>query len=141
MRVFVFIEFKFNQQLTYGEIMSTTLKHKIQVGLMYSGLLFAGVGLPSVANAQEKEEKVAGATAAVTGMVDAICEMIRPMVGSNSKILALVFLIALGVMIFLWWLSENKEGVMVWVLRTGVAIGILINLLVLPQTVGLPSVC
>lgn len=122
--------------------MSTTLKHKIQVGLMYSGLLFAGVGLPSVANAQEKGEgKGDGATAAVSGMVDAICEMIRPMVGSNSKILALVFLIALGVMIFLWWLSENKEGVMVWVLRTGVAIGILINLLVLPQTVGLPSVC
>ena len=120
--------------------MSTTLKHKIQVGLMYSGLLFAGVGLPSVANAQANGGG-AGATAAVGGMVDAICEMIRPMVGSNSKILALVFLIALGVMIFLWWLSENKEGVMVWVLRTGVAIGILINLLVLPQTVGLPSVC
>lgn len=119
--------------------MSTTLKHKIQVGLMYSGLLFAGVGLPSVANAQVSGGG-AGATA-VGGMVNAICEMIRPMVGSNSKILALVFLIALGVMIFLWWLSENKEGVMVWVLRTGVAIGILINLLVLPQTVGLPSVC
>lgn len=119
--------------------MSSTLKTKVKTGLMYAGMLFAGVGLPTMANAQVSGGG-AGATA-VGGMVNAICEMIRPMVGSNSKILALVFLIALGVMIFLWWLSENKEGVMVWVLRTGVAIGILINLLVLPQAVGLPSVC
>mgnify|MGYP006909076135 CR=1 FL=1 len=74
------------------------------------------------------------------GMVDSVCNMIAPLVG-KSKVVSLVFLIALGVMIFLWWMSENKEGVITWILRTGLAIGVLINIFTLPTMMGLPAVC
>lgn len=77
-------------------------------------------------------------------MVDAICGIVEPLIGSGgggSKMLSLVFLIALGVMVFLWWMSENKEGAITWILRTGIALGALINLFTLPSLVGLPSVC
>lgn len=74
------------------------------------------------------------------GMVDAVCRLVAPLVG-RSKIVSLVFLVALAVMIFLWWMSENKEGVITWILRTGLALGILINIFTLPSLVGLPTVC
>lgn len=86
--------------------------------------------VPGVASAQTSDS-----------MVNAICGMIRPLIGNDSKMLALVFLIALAVMIFLWWMSENKEGVIVWVLRTGIAIGILINAVTIPRLVGLQPPC
>lgn len=76
----------------------------------------------------------------IDDMVGAVCGLIAPMVG-KSKLLSLVFLIALGVMIFLWWMSENKEGVITWILRTGLAIGVLINIFTLPGLLGLPAVC
>jgi type IV secretory pathway VirB2 component (pilin) len=76
----------------------------------------------------------------VDGMVTAVCSIIKPLTG-QSKIISLIFLIALGVMIFLWWMNENKEGVITWILRTGLAIGVLINLVTLPTLIGLPSVC
>lgn len=74
-------------------------------------------------------------------MVGAICAMVGPLVGQNSKFLSLVFLVALGAMIFLWWMSENKEGVLIWVLRAGIALGVLINIMTLPNLVGLPNPC
>lgn len=74
-------------------------------------------------------------------MVNVVCKIISPLVGPSSKYLSLVFLIALGAMIFMWWMSESKEGVITWILRTGIALGILINLITLPTLVGLPSVC
>ena len=43
-------------------------------------------------------------------------------------------------MVLLWMLNENKEGVMVWLLRTGVALALLINIFTLPQLIGLPAV-
>jgi uncharacterized membrane protein len=76
----------------------------------------------------------------IDGMVDSVCKLIGPMVG-HSKVVSLIFLIALAVMIFLWWMSENKEGVITWILRTGLALGILINIVTLPGLIGLPNVC
>lgn len=76
----------------------------------------------------------------VDDMVSAVCGLIAPMAG-RSKMISMVFLIALGVMVFLWWMSENKEGVITWILRTGLALGVLINLFTLPGLLGLPSVC
>lgn len=90
------------------------------------------LAMPGVASAQ--------VAAPTDGMVDAVCRMVAPLVG-RSKVVSLVFLIALAVMIFLWWMSENKEGVITWILRTGLALGILINLFTLPTLVGLPGVC
>lgn len=82
----------------------------------------------------------AHAAAPTDGMVDAVCKMIGPLVG-KSKVVSLVFLIALAVMIFMWWMSENKEGAITWILRTGMALGILINIFTFPQMLGLPAVC
>jgi hypothetical protein len=76
----------------------------------------------------------------IDGMVDSICSLISPLVG-RSKVVSLIFLIALAVMIFLWWMSENKEGVITWILRTGLALGILINIFTFPSVLGLPGVC
>lgn len=76
----------------------------------------------------------------VDGMVDSVCNLIAPLVG-KSKVVSLIFLIALAVMIFMWWMSENKEGVITWILRTGLALGILINIFTFPQMMGLPGVC
>jgi len=82
-----------------------------------------------------------GSTGIAGKMVSGICNMISPFVGSNSQILSLVFLITLAVMLFLWWMNESKEGVIVWMLRTGLALAALINLFTLPALVGLPGVC
>jgi hypothetical protein len=44
-------------------------------------------------------------------------------------------------MVVLWFLNENKEGMMVWVLRSGIALGILINIVTVPGLLRLPSPC
>jgi hypothetical protein len=44
-------------------------------------------------------------------------------------------------MMFLWWMNENKEGVLTWVLRTGLAVAVIINIFSAPQLVGLPPIC
>lgn len=82
-----------------------------------------------------------GSSGIAGGMISGICNMISPFVGSNSQVLSLVFLITLGVMLFLWWMNESKEGIIVWMLRTGLALAVLINIFTLPPLVGLPSVC
>lgn len=77
---------------------------------------------------------------AADGMVSAVCGIIGPFMG-KSKVVSLVFLSALGVMMFLWWMNENKEGVLTWVLRTGLAVAVIINIFSAPQLVGLPPIC
>jgi len=69
------------------------------------------------------------------------CSVLKPLVGSNSKIVSLVFLVVLAIFIFMWWLNENKEGMVVWFLRTAIAVGVLINIFTLPPMLGMASVC
>jgi hypothetical protein len=38
-------------------------------------------------------------------------------------------------------LNENKEGVIVWLLRSGIVIGVIINIFSLPGLLGLPAPC
>lgn len=76
-----------------------------------------------------------------SSMVNGICGLISPFVGSNSQFLSLIFLISLGGIVLLWFLNENKEGIIVWLIRTGLVLGILINIFTLPQMLGLPAVC
>ncbi len=71
----------------------------------------------------------------------AICKLLAPFIGPQSTILSLLFLIGLGAMLILWFLNENKEGVLVWLLRAGIAMGVLINLFTVPTLLGLPSPC
>lgn len=73
-------------------------------------------------------------------MVNSVCGLVAPLVG-KSKMVSLIFLIALAVTIFLWWMSAHQEDVIVWILRTGIALGVLINIFTLPTLLGLPPVC
>lgn len=75
------------------------------------------------------------------GIVSALCSVLSPFVGKQSQILSLLFIIGLAAMVLLWFLNENKEGVLVWVLRAGIAIGVLINIFSAPVLFGLPSPC
>lgn len=77
----------------------------------------------------------------VDQMVNGICSLIGPFVGGNSKMLSLVFLLSLGAVVLLWFLNENKEGIIVWLIRTGLCLGVLINIFTLPQLFGLPGIC
>lgn len=77
----------------------------------------------------------------VDSMVNGVCQFVQPLVGSNSKMLSLIFLLSLGAIVVMWFLNENKEGLMVWILRAGLALGILINIFTLPQLFNLPPVC
>jgi hypothetical protein len=74
------------------------------------------------------------------GIVKALCSMLTPFVG-HSKLLSMLLLIGLAAMVVLWFLNENKEGMMVWVLRSGIALGILINIFTVPPLLDLPSPC
>jgi hypothetical protein len=74
-------------------------------------------------------------------IVHGICSILSPFVGQNSQILALIVLITTGVFILLWLLSESKEGVVIWILRVGVAVGLLINIFSIPPMLGLPGIC
>jgi hypothetical protein len=109
------------------------LNNKAQTAFLKAGVISA-LTLPGMAHAD-------GITTSITS---GVCQLIAPIVGghgSGSQFVSLIFLIALGSMIFMWWMSENKEGVMIWLLRTGIALGVLINLFTLPSLLGLPAVC
>lgn len=103
--------------------------------MILRALVAGATALPGAAMAQA----LPGGGGPIDRMVSSICGLIGPLAGANSKVLSLVFLIALGVMMFMWWMSENKEGVITWVLRTGLALAVLINLFTLPTLVGLQS--
>jgi len=107
-----------------------TRHRKLAYALLPYALLF---GISPSASA-------AGTTDVANSMVRGICGLIGPLVGSHSQFLSLIFLISLGVIFVLWWLNENKEGLVTWALRTGLALAVLINLVTLPQLVGLDPI-
>lgn len=104
-------------------------------GARAQAMFFAGVMTAMVSGAAS----AAGASP-VDSIVNGVCKFMGPFVG-QSKILSLILLLSLGVMLVLWFLNENKEGVIVWLLRVGVCIGILINIFSIPPLFGLPGIC
>lgn len=84
--------------------------------------------------------QVASGSGVADSIVNGICQVMSPFVG-KSKLVSLLLLLSLGVMITLWLLNENKEGVIVWILRVGVCVGVLINIFSVPALFGLPSPC
>jgi hypothetical protein len=74
-------------------------------------------------------------------ILNLVCPILGQFVGSNSQVLSLVVLVITAVMILLWLLNENKEGMIVWILRVGVAVALLINIFTLPQLLGMAPVC
>lgn len=75
------------------------------------------------------------------GITNTACSFLKPLIGSQSKVLSLIFLLLLLVMLVLWWMNENKEGMIVWVLRTACVIGLLVNAFTIPPLLGMAPVC
>ena len=97
-------------------------------------MALGGVGFASPAMA-------AGSGGVMDNMVSTVCNLIGPLAGQNSKVLSLLFLLCLGVIVVLWLLNENKEGLIVWMLRVGLCLAILVNIFSVPQLIGLPPIC
>lgn len=87
--------------------------------------------LPSIAFAQ------AGPFGSLTG---SICTMLRFFAGPSSTFLSLLFLVVLAIFLFLWWMNESKEGPMLWFIRTGVVVALLVNIFTLPPMFGMAAV-
>jgi hypothetical protein len=81
-----------------------------------------------------------GTSGVVSGITQGLCSILSPFVG-QSQFMSLLFLIGLAVILVLWMLNENKEGVIVWLLRSGIVIGVIINIFSLPGLLGLPAPC
>ena len=82
-----------------------------------------------------------GTVGTFEGVTKMGCGIIRQFAGGDSVILSLMFLIMLAVALIMWFMNENKEGLMVWGLRSMIAIGVLVNIFTLPGLVGLKPIC
>lgn len=69
-----------------------------------------------------------------------LCWVLKQFTGPNSTLLSLVFLVVLAVFLLLWWMNESKEGPMLWFIRTGMVIAVLINIFSLPPLLGMAPV-
>lgn len=100
-------------------------------------LLWAGSAMAQVVGPYSG---TTSSSSVVSGITTGLCNVMSPFVG-QSKFISLLFLIGLGVILVLWMLNENKEGVIVWLIRSGIVIGVVINIFTLPGLIGLPSPC
>jgi len=73
-------------------------------------------------------------------LLTGLCTFIGPFLG-HGPFTALLVLIVTATTVGLWLLSENKEGMMVFVIRAGIAVSILINITVILSFFGLMNPC
>lgn len=92
--------------------------------------------MPGIASAQ-----VAGGGGGLDGFISRACSLIQPLAGSQSKVMSLIFLISLGILVVLWFMNENKQGLMGWALKAGLFIVVIVNLFTAPALVGLTNPC
>lgn len=101
---------------------------KASLYAMVTSLMF-----PGLASAQ-----VAGT--GIDGFVSRACGLIQPLTG-QSKVMGLIFLISLGVLVLLWFMNENKQGLMGWALKAGLFVLVVVNIFSAPALVGLGNPC
>ncbi len=111
----------------------------LKVGVAAGGYLATGAAMAQMVPGMGGMGMGMG-TGPASSIVSGLCSIIMPFVGS-SPVVSLVFIVGLAVIMLMWMLNENKEGVIVWVLRSGVVVGILVNIFTLPMLIGLPSPC
>lgn len=104
------------------------------------GVVAAGSYLTTSAAMAQVAQTSGGSSGVVSGITQGLCSIMSPFVG-QSKFISLLFLIGLAVILVLWLLNENKEGVLVWLIRSGIVIGVIINIFSLPSLISLPSPC
>ena len=97
------------------------------------------IGLLAASAAQAASAQVVSNGFSST-IVSGICGLIGPFLGP-SPLLSLILVLMFGGFLVMWLLNENKEGVIVWVLRTGVVVMLLINLMSIPHYLGLSGIC
>lgn len=90
--------------------------------------------LSSAANAQ------GGAGSISNSLVRGLCSVLNLFAGPNATILTIVVLLLTAVFVVTWYLSENKEGPMMYFIKTAIVVGFLINIFTVPQMLGLPVV-
>lgn len=100
--------------------------------LALRGLMLAITLFPGLARANFMSD--------INGKIGVLCSsFLKPFV--TSKVVSLVMVLILITFLFLWWMNENKEGVMITLLKTIVAVMLIINIFTIPALVGLPAVC
>lgn len=87
--------------------------------------------LPSIASAQSSP---------FGALTTSICTTLRFFAGPSSTFLSLLFLVVLAIFLFMWWMNESKEGPMLWFIRTGVVVALLVNIFTLPPMFGMAAV-
>lgn len=67
-----------------------------------------------------------GAGGAIDNMTQTLCQFISPAIG-HGPVLAVIFLLVGVMTVILWFLGENKEGMILWTIRAGIVLGLLIE--------------
>ncbi|HEX7325392.1 MAG TPA: hypothetical protein VF292_08580 [Rhodanobacteraceae bacterium] len=73
-------------------------------------------------------------------MVSGVCGFIQPLV-EKSPVLSLMLVIGVIVFAFLAYFNENKEGTIIWLIRTALVFAVILNVFTFPSLIGLPSIC
>lgn len=73
-------------------------------------------------------------------LLQGLCTFISPFLG-HGPFTAVLVLVVTAVGVGLWLLSENKEGMIVFILRAGIAVSVLVNIVMLLSLFGLTNPC
>lgn len=73
-------------------------------------------------------------------ILNGLCQFIGPYIG-NGPFTSVLVLIVAAVGIGLWLLSENKEGMIVFIIRAGVGVAALVNVVAILTYFGLANPC
>ena len=73
-------------------------------------------------------------------LTTSVCTMLRYFAGPSSTFLSLLFLVLLAAFLFMWWMNESKEGPMLWIIRAGLIVAILVNIFTIPPLFGMAPV-
>ena len=70
------------------------------------------------------------------------CAVVGPLVGPKSTLMSMVLVLVAAIFLIMWWLNESKEGVMIWIIRTGAIVTVIVNIFSLPTYMGMaPITC
>ena len=73
-------------------------------------------------------------------LLQGLCQFIGPFLG-HGAFTAILVLIVTAVAVGLWLLSENKEGMVVFIIRAGIAVSVLVNIVLILSLFGLSNPC
>jgi hypothetical protein len=69
-------------------------------------------------------------------VISIYCAVLGQLVGPNSQVLSLVLVGITAVMLILWMVNENKEGMVIWIIKIAFVMGLLLNIFNLISVFG-----